>query len=78
LAKQIEQWHPEYLSVGYIARRVGVSNSTVLRWISSGQIHAFRLPGGHFRVDSKEFADFLERFHMSPVNGTADRIDADR
>jgi excisionase family DNA binding protein len=66
LARITEQWTPEYISVGLIARRCGVSNSTVLRWISTGQIPAFRLPGGHFRIDRTDFSDFLEKFHMSP------------
>jgi excisionase family DNA binding protein len=68
LARITEQWTPEYISVGFIARRCGVSNSTVLRWISTGQLPAFRLPAGHFRIGITDFSDFLEKFHMSPDN----------
>lgn len=57
-----EQWTPEYISVGFVAKRCGVSNTTVLRWISNGQLPAFRLPGGHFRVNSQDFRDFFARF----------------
>jgi excisionase family DNA binding protein len=65
LERITEQWTPEYVSVGFIARRCGVSNSTVLRWIGTGQIPAFRLPGGHFRISRTDFSYFLEKFHMS-------------
>ena len=63
-----EQQAPEYVPVGYVARRCGVSNTTVLRWINTGYLSAFRLPGGHFRIDKNNFSDFLNKFHMPPEN----------
>lgn len=59
-----EQWSPEYISVGFIAKRCGVSNTTVLRWISSGQLPAFRLPGGHYRIERGDFGRFLKEYSM--------------
>jgi excisionase family DNA binding protein len=64
LPKISEQWTPEYISVGFIAKRCGVSNATVLRWISTGQLPAFRLPGGHYRIGSQDFAEFLAKYSM--------------
>jgi excisionase family DNA binding protein len=64
LEKASEQWTPEYISVGFIAKRCGVSNTTVLRWIDTGQLPAFRLPSGHYRVGSRDFSDFFSRFSM--------------
>ena len=55
---------PGYVSVGYIAKRCGVSNTTVLRWITSGEIQAFRLPGGHYRIDIREFTAFREKYNI--------------
>ncbi len=52
---------PEYVSVGFIARGCGVSNTTVLRWIESGRLPAFRLPGGHYRVARNAFSSLLTR-----------------
>jgi len=46
---------PEYVSTGFITRRCGVSNTTVLRWIADGKLPAFRLPSGHYRVGRDEF-----------------------
>jgi excisionase family DNA binding protein len=63
-----EQWAPEYLSVGFIAKRCGVSNTTVLRWISTRQLPAFRLPGGHYRIERNDFSDFLEKYRMPARN----------
>ncbi len=63
-----EQWAPELISVGFIAKRCGVSNTTVLRWISTGQLDAFRLPGGHYRIERNNFLGFLTKYSI-PVRG---------
>jgi excisionase family DNA binding protein len=68
LPKTSEQWSPEYVSVGFIARCCGVSNTTALRWITTGQLPAFRLPGGHYRVVKDDFYDFLTKYHMPAQN----------
>jgi excisionase family DNA binding protein len=54
-----ERWTPEYISVGFVAKGCGVSNATVLRWIRAGKLLAFRLPGGHYRIDRKNLDEFL-------------------
>ena len=51
-----------------IATYCQVSKSTVLEWIKSGRLKAFRLPSGHYRIDRKDFKDFLEEWDM-PVKG---------
>ena len=56
---------PEYFSVGFVAKHCGVSNTTVLRWIDSGRLPAFRLPGGHYRVERHAFSSFLTRHTMA-------------
>lgn len=63
-----EPRNPEYISVGFVARSCGVSNTTVLRWISTGQLPAFRLPGGHYRIVNDDFSAFLDRYHMPAHN----------
>jgi len=64
-----EQWSPEHISVGFIAKCCGVSNTTVLRWITTGQLPAFRLPGGHYRVVKDDFSEFMTKYHM-PIQNT--------
>jgi hypothetical protein len=39
----------------------------VLEWIKSDRLKAFRLPSGHYRIDKKDFRNFLEKFDM-PIN----------
>ncbi|RPH39752.1 MAG: helix-turn-helix domain-containing protein [Burkholderiales bacterium] len=51
-----------------IAAYCQVSKSTVLEWIKSDRLKAFRLPSGHYRIDRKDFKDFLTRWNM-PVKG---------
>ena len=44
---------------GQIATLCNVNPRTVLRWITSGKLKAFRLPGGNHRVPADEFLTFL-------------------
>lgn len=62
--------HPETVKLTSkdIADYCQVSKSTVLEWIKSERLKAFRLPSGHYRIDRKDFKDFLEKWNM-PVRG---------
>jgi excisionase family DNA binding protein len=62
MVNEIEDYSPEYVTVGFIARRCGVSNTTVLRWIEKGELPAFRLPAGHYRIARDNFAAFLTSY----------------
>lgn len=68
MEKGIEQYSPEYITVGFIARRCGVSNTTVLRWIEKQQLPAFRLPAGHYRIERNNFAKFLTTYGIPSSN----------
>lgn len=58
----------EFLTTREIAKLCGVSPTTVIRWIDSGMLTAFRLPSGHRRARYTEVLSFLERFEI-PVPG---------
>jgi len=77
MENEIEQWSPEYVNTGFVAKRCGVSNTTVLRWIEKGELPAFRLPAGHYRIGRKDFADFLTNCGM-PVPDRASESKSDR
>ena len=47
-----------------IAEYCQVSKSTVLEWIKSGRLKAFNLPSGHYRIDKKDFREFLKRWDI--------------
>ena len=53
------------LSRREVARRFGVSLSTVTRWARTGLIRAVRTPGGHYRYPAAE----LSRTGCIPANG---------
>ncbi len=72
MESEIEQFSPEYITVGFIARRCGVSNTTVLRWIGKGELSAFRLPAGHYRIERGDFAEFLTNYDI-PVSSRASK-----
>jgi excisionase family DNA binding protein len=52
------------LTSSNIADYCQVSKSTVLEWIKSGNLKAFRLPSGHYRVDREDFRDFLKKWNI--------------
>lgn len=47
-----------------IAEYCHVSTGTVLGWIRSGKLKAFRLPSGHYRADRADFREFLEKWDI--------------
>jgi len=51
-----------------IAAYCQVSKSTVLEWIKSERLKAFRLPSGHYRIDKNDFKTFLEKWNI-PIRG---------
>lgn len=54
-----------FLSTGDVANRFNVTVNTVKRWIAEGKLNAFVTPGGHYRVEIKEFKRFLDRYNPS-------------
>jgi excisionase family DNA binding protein len=67
----IEKFSPEYVTVGFVARRCGVSNTTVLRWIERGELSAFRLPAGHYRIERGDFTEFLTNYGIPVPSRTS-------
>ena len=59
---------PEYLTTGEVARQLGVTRDTVVKWIKGGRLAATQTPGGHHRV-LKEDCEVLiqETFSVSPA-----------
>ena len=64
MLRTADKLNQEYISVGFIAKHCGVSNTTVLRWINAGQLPAFRLPGGHYRIGGEDLSQFLAKYGM--------------
>ena len=63
----VEKWWPEYVTTGVVAEHCGVTNATVLAWIEKGQLPAFRLPAGHYRIYRGDFIEFLKKYNI-PVH----------
>ena len=67
MEKALEEWCPEYLTTGAVAKYCGVSKVTVLRWIEKGYLSAFRLPPrGQNRIHREDFSEFLAK-HSIPI-----------
>lgn len=47
------------LTARQVAEQLGVSTETVLRWVRSGKLAAFRLPGGALRFQPDTLDDWL-------------------
>lgn len=44
---------PRSYSTIEVAKRLGISLQTVQRWVDSGQLKAWKTPGGHRRIDAQ-------------------------
>jgi excisionase family DNA binding protein len=53
---------PERIKIKDIAGNCMVSQTTVRRWIENGQLRAFRLPSGHYRINRTDYRRFLEEY----------------
>jgi excisionase family DNA binding protein len=52
------------LTTGQIAKYCNVSSVAVWKWIKQGKLPAYRLPGGHYRVEKGAFKAFLQKNDM--------------
>ena len=49
--------------------------ASIKNWISKGYLRAFRTPGGHFRIQKRDFISFLRKYHMpNPFAGETYRL----
>ncbi len=74
------------LSPRELAEALGVSESSLKRWVDAGKLHAARTEGGHRRISVAEALRFIresgapvarpELLHMPEVAQTGDRSDA--
>jgi len=55
------------LTTGQVARYCRVSSVAVWKWIKQGKLRAYRLPGGHYRVERGALKEFL-REHDMPID----------
>ena len=57
------------------AYHCNVSFQSVIKWVESGKLKAYKTPGGHRRILLKDFMRFLEEHKMPPVEDeTEDNI----
>lgn len=55
------------LTTGQVAKYCRVSSVAVWKWIKQGKLRAYRLPGGHYRVERGALKEFL-RAHNMPID----------
>ena len=53
-----------YLTTGQAARHCQVSIPALKRWVWDGRLVAFKTPGGHHRIELREFQRFLQQHGM--------------
>lgn len=68
--KQPEKSSPtSYLTTGQAARHCQVSLPALKHWIRDGRFAAIKTPGGHARIEVKEFQRFLKQYGMPVYPG---------
>jgi len=58
----------DHLSLGKVAKRCGVSRTTVYRWIINNQLKGYPLPSGHFRVRPDDLAEFCRSYGIPSLD----------
>jgi len=58
----------DVLTVYQVSRRLQVSPQTIVNWIDSGKLKAYRTAGGHRRIKRSDLDEFVSRHHM-PIFG---------
>lgn len=58
---------PAYLSTRALARAVGVSESSIKRWVDDGTIRSTRTVGGHRRIQRADAIRFVRDTHATVV-----------
>ncbi len=61
------------MTTGQAATLLGISRSTVVRYIEAGTLDARRLPGGHWRVPRSAVEKLLRDESMDPADDSAER-----
>ena len=62
----------EYLTTGNIAKQLGITPRTVIRYIKKGVLKSYKLPGrGNNRVEKKDFIAFCKANALPLPNETA-------
>ncbi len=52
------------LTTGQVASYCHVTYWTVIKWIKSGKLKAYKLPGEQNRIKKEDFIEFLEEYRL--------------
>src|SRR3989339_789456 len=52
------------LTTFQVSKLLHVDITTVIDWIDSGKIPAYKTPGGHRRIEIKDLLEFLKKYRM--------------
>ena len=63
----------QLMTTGDVARWCHVTTNAVKKWIRDKNLAAFKTPGGHFRIRTIDFEDFLTRYRMPMIDELRDR-----
>lgn len=64
----------EWLSLGRASKLLGVSHSTVRRWVDAGEIRSYRTSGGHRRILGEDVRQFMAQNSQAGGAADTDRI----
>ncbi|RYD01467.1 hypothetical protein N752_29640 [Desulforamulus aquiferis] len=63
-AKILGQSEDKLLTVTEVAKRLGVSRTTMWRWAKNGLLPVYQLPRGHIRIRESELEKFLDNYRL--------------
>jgi excisionase family DNA binding protein len=57
-----------------VAKMCNVDITTVINWVNTGKLTAYKTPGGHRRIRRNDFVDFLKKFDLPVPRGLAKAV----
>lgn len=67
MSQRTDADNPAWMSLGAAAAALGVSESTVRRWVDAGEVRSFRTRGGHRRIHPADLNALLAEASRTPA-----------
>lgn len=72
-AKALAESEDRLLTVPEVAKRLGISRTTMWRWSKNESLPVYKLPGGHIRIRESDLEKFMENYNFVHSKNTQEK-----
>ncbi|NSW93067.1 MAG: helix-turn-helix domain-containing protein, partial [Firmicutes bacterium] len=66
------------LTASEVAKKLGVSRTTIWRWSKNKLLTVYQLPGGQVRIRESDLEDFIEKHRLISTLGNTGQQDSEQ